>query len=68
MMQVAPAPFKHPMTTSRGNVLSATGSTSTQDSSVRVSLSSNGVNKSTQTLRCEQVEHTTQTEGQKEAS
>lgn len=68
MMQVAPAPFKHPMTTLRGNVLSATGPTSMQDCSVRVYLSSNGVNESTQTLRCEQVEHTTQTEGQNEAS
>lgn len=67
-MQDAPAPFKHPMTTLRANVLSATGPTGIQDCSVRVSLSSNEVSKSTQTLRCEQVEHTTQTEGQKEAS
>lgn len=65
MMQVEPAPLKHPMTSLRGNVLSANGFTSVQDCSVRVSLSSNGVNKRTRTLRCEQVEHTTQTEGQK---
>lgn len=65
MMPVAPTPFKHPMTTLKEIVPSATVSTGIQDRSVQASLPSNGVGKGTQTLPCEQVEQATQTDGSK---
>lgn len=65
MMPVAPTPFKHPMTTVKENVPSATVPTSMQDRCVQASFPSNGVDKSTQTLPCEHVEQASQTEGSK---
>lgn len=65
MMPVAPTPFKHPMTTVKENVPSATVPTSMQDRNVQASFLSNGVDKSTQTLPCEQVEQASQTDGSK---
>lgn len=50
MMPVAPTPFKHPMTTLKENVPSATISTIIQDRSVQAAFPSNGVDKGTQTL------------------